>query len=51
MTFGTGWAVEETCPAPAIAMATGGGFLAVFVIAGLGPQTSGCATLYPAVAV
>jgi len=36
MTFGTGWAVAGTCPAPAIAMATGGGFLAVFVIAGLG---------------
>ena len=35
MTFGTGWAVAGTCPAPAIAMATGGGFLAVFVIAGL----------------
>ena len=34
MTFGTGWAVAGTCPAPA--MATGGGFLAVFVIAGLG---------------
>jgi uncharacterized membrane protein YedE/YeeE len=36
MTFGTGWAVAGTCPAPAIAMATGGGFLAVFMIAGLG---------------
>jgi len=36
MTFGTGWAVAGTCPAPAIAMATGGGFPAVFVIAGLG---------------
>ncbi|MBQ11244.1 MAG: hypothetical protein CMJ45_06835 [Planctomyces sp.] len=36
MTFGTSWAVAGTCPAPAIAMATGGGFLAVFVIAGLG---------------
>ena len=34
MTFGTGWAVAGTCPAPA--MATGGVFLAVFVIAGLG---------------
>ena len=38
MTFGTSWAVAGTCPAPAIAMATGGGFLAVFVIAGLGAR-------------
>ena len=45
MTFGTGWAVAGTCPAPAVAMATGGGFLAVFVIAGLGAQASGCETL------
>ena len=45
MTFGTGWAVAGNCPAPAIAMATGGGFLAVFVIAGLGAQASGCETL------
>ena len=36
MTFGTGWAVAGTCPAFVIAMATVGGFLAVFVIAGLG---------------
>ena len=36
MTFGTGWAVAGTCPASVIPMATGGGFLAVFVIAGLG---------------
>lgn len=35
MTFGTGWAVAGTCPAPAISMAAGGGFLAVFAIAGL----------------
>ena len=36
MTFSTGWAVAGTCPGPALAMATGGGFLAVLVIAGLG---------------
>ena len=36
MTFGTGWAVAGTCPASVIPMATGGGFLAVFVIASLG---------------
>ena len=36
MTFGTGWAVAGTCPESVIAMVTGGGFLAVFVIAGLG---------------
>ena len=34
MTFGTGWAVAGTCPVPALVMATGGTFLALFVIAG-----------------
>ena len=45
MTFGTGWAVAGTCPASVIPMATGGGFLAVFVIASLGALASGCETL------
>jgi len=44
MTFGTGRSVAGTCPASVIAMATGGGFLAVFVIAGRG-VASGCETL------
>ena len=35
MCFGTGWAVAGTCPGPALAMATGGSFLGLFVIAGL----------------
>ena len=34
MFFGTGWAVAGTCPGPALAMVTGGTFLALFVIAG-----------------
>ena len=35
MAFGTGWAVAGTCPGPALAMAAGGTFLGIFVIAGL----------------
>ena len=34
MFFGTGWAVAGTCPGPALAMVTGGTFLALFVISG-----------------
>ena len=34
MFFGTGWAVAGTCPGPALAMATGGTFLGLFVVAG-----------------
>ena len=34
MAFGTGWAVTGACPGPALAMATGGTFVAVFVVAG-----------------
>ena len=34
MFFGTGWAVAGTCPGPALAMVTGGTFLALLVVAG-----------------
>ena len=34
MAFGTGWTVAGTCPGPALAMATGGTLLGLFVIAG-----------------
>jgi uncharacterized protein len=33
--FGSGWAIAGACPAPAVAMVTGGGLLGIFVMAGL----------------
>jgi len=33
--FGVGWAVAGTCPAPALAMVGSGGWLGLFVVAGI----------------
>jgi uncharacterized membrane protein YedE/YeeE len=35
LTFGTGWAIAGTCPAPALSMVGAGGVMGVFVVLGL----------------